>query len=1359
MALNVIGESGVRIRPVTSGFVPELEAYINNTAGRVAAEIPLAIGSVQLQGVIDDLKSSAAGGAVLPIELARSGVDAGLADIRKTAQAGADFALRADTSRVSSSLDDAQNSATQFGNQFGGVIDRLNGQIAGLGEGVQGLGRKLVNLLSSPGGALIGGGAIAGAFGFANVLSAGNQRLTRIEDSTAALEIQLGGTKQAADLVADILKTVQGTPFTLDQFIEAGRTLVTFGTAAEKIPTYLTAIGEAAAGSGQGIEAVGTITDVFSKIQIAGRATTDDWQRLGFVGVNALKIWGNAAGKTTAEMQQLVTDGAVPAEDAINQLIEGITNGSDGVAGKVNRLGGSMEKLRNTFSGAAGGLQAASARFGVALLDPFRESTVKLIQNATDALDTLAPVVRELLDQVADSKLLKDFVKSIAEIPTKLGPAIRIISELVRQAIRTTEVLIEGIKPVATIFGGALLASMAGFIRLLTNLFGLMERNAGVTKALAATLTSVFLVSKVTGWVSAMLGAIRRTTVFATAQAAVRAAAAGTNTELARQIILNNQLAISQGRSSVAAIGGATASAAETGIGITDVISSADSATSLASAAASAGDAARNVNGIGLAATESTGRVARMVAGLKNGANVIGQAIFTLVGGWTGIILGSLVAVGLGAKYFYDTFKKQAADAAKIKVEPLGDIRKDAQNYGERLSNQKKFNEEYARLIESTKPENQVNLEVDGSVGLFAGLAGIPGADALQSIIDLTPGLNGFGQAVDFVTNKTIDLTIAENAKATASAARTELRQQTAGYGRLASAIRSAEVEFGQLGLARETDAKKVAEQRKVLTEALTNSIDPKLKGQEYDDAVAKAAVNANTLAQFSAESLTIVQNALGLSMEEIASMSAPELAQAVRDAAAATAEAQAAAVGLSKGMAEVAQAYDNAKKAAEAYLSIAFAQQNSWLQGQVAADNYQQALGALQFSTDFTASNLQNVSQAMQAQIGAAYEAATAQATLSGSTDVTGDAAKAAAVEEAKLRDSFIEAAIGAGKTREEAENLATAFAGIPGSKTISIQIIVQDAELKAAEERLALIKAAYESAPFVVRPGAVGAAQTDVNRERNESALLRFYEGLAFQEQQRAQQAAQDEINSTEAQQAAQRAREDADRAAQEATREATRAAEEAAREAERLAEEAKRQREKELQDFLRTMEGIRNASQTMITSFEKLIDSFREKRRELIGDITKRVDFGTSTSVARLIKNADQRNAALTESQKGLGDLRKRGLSEDAVRSIGLTGKAEDARAIRRLLRASPEELKALSASVGKLGETATQAAYREQGEIIGREVRNVLEAWVETPGVQKPNVTIAEIVKLIRDSRGDSEKAASRISERLGGTVKR
>ena len=104
-------------------------------------------------------------------------------------------------------------------------------------------------------------------------------------------------------------------------------------------------------------------------------------------------------------------------------------------------------------------------------------------------------------------------------------------------------------------------------------------------------------------------------------------------------------------------------------------------------------------------------------------------------------------------------------------------------------------------------------------------------------------------------------------------------------------------------------------------------------------------------------------------------------VADAIEAAAGATVRAAAESVGLGDQLGIIATAYDEAKKSADSYVAIAYAQQNSFLEGQVAADNYQQSLAALQYSTDFTASNLQNVAQALQGQVGAAFTAAAAAA------------------------------------------------------------------------------------------------------------------------------------------------------------------------------------------------------------------------------------------------------------------------------------------------------------------------------------------------------------------------------------------
>ena len=547
-------------------------------SAEVGADLPLLVKSGLADDAIADAKLNAKAGAEFPLLPETAAAEIALGTTRGIAAAGADFPILPDTGLTEEAIGqliavtesgatmpvglnteqaltdlrrlqdavsgsvitpnvnvDGANAAIRslggVANQSEGALGSLGASIGGLttgvgslGAGITGTAGRLTGLLSSSS-LLVGGGLIGGAFAGASILSAGQNRLTTIEDSVAALEVQLGSAKAAGDVVADVLRVVKGTPFTLDQFIEAARTLTTFGVAAEKIPDYLTAIGEAAAGSGRGIEAVSTITDVFAKMQIAGRVTTDDWQRLSYVGVNALKLLGNAFGVTAEEMQGMITDGAVPANRAIDALIKGINEGSNGAAGQVNKLGGSMEKLRNTFSGAAGGLQAASARLGVAFLEPLRPASVKLLQTATEALDGLAPAAKKVFTALADTGIVDRFADALGSIPKLINETVaafeeggvgaalgklfgneevgktlgEILGRVGSVALSLKNILSEVVAaaaPIATVFGGALLNGLNGVLAILDPLLSTLAEAGPVVQALAVAVGGLVILKQ-----------------------------------------------------------------------------------------------------------------------------------------------------------------------------------------------------------------------------------------------------------------------------------------------------------------------------------------------------------------------------------------------------------------------------------------------------------------------------------------------------------------------------------------------------------------------------------------------------------------------------------------------------------------------------------------------------------------------------------------------------------------------------------------------------------------------------------------------------------------------------------------------
>ncbi len=63
----------------------------------------------------------------------------------------------------------------------------------------------------------------------------------------------------------------------------------------------------------------------------------EDINRIADTGVNALAILANAFDVTTEEMRDMISEGAVPAAEAIDILTTGIVEGSEG--GRNGRAG------------------------------------------------------------------------------------------------------------------------------------------------------------------------------------------------------------------------------------------------------------------------------------------------------------------------------------------------------------------------------------------------------------------------------------------------------------------------------------------------------------------------------------------------------------------------------------------------------------------------------------------------------------------------------------------------------------------------------------------------------------------------------------------------------------------------------------------------------------------------------------------------------------------------------------------------------------------------------------------------------------------------------------------------------------
>ena len=287
--------------------------------------------------------------------------------------------------------------------------------------------KQSISSISAVGtGAAVGLGAVIGGVlgvGAARALQGGFQRATILENSERALTKLLGTAEEAKALLTDVTEIVTGTPFRLDQFASAATQLLAFNVEAEKIPEVLRTIGDAAALSIDPDLTVDRLVRTFGQIQAAGKLATEDINQLTEAGVPAWALLGNQLGKTTLEMRDLVTEGAVPATQAIDLLLNGIQNGTDGVNGATVAFAGLSKELGTTLKGSLANFNTSISRLGANIITAFREPFTAALGAATAAVDLLGSALKILAVEIQQSPTFQLTQRGLSALTVTLKEA------------------------------------------------------------------------------------------------------------------------------------------------------------------------------------------------------------------------------------------------------------------------------------------------------------------------------------------------------------------------------------------------------------------------------------------------------------------------------------------------------------------------------------------------------------------------------------------------------------------------------------------------------------------------------------------------------------------------------------------------------------------------------------------------------------------------------------------------------------------------------------------------------------------------------------------------------------------------
>lgn len=323
---------------------------------------------------------------------------------------------------------------------FGSNIIGVNEKLSNLNSKISTLGSTLTTKVTLPVTAL-GASTVTTAIGF----------LKLKENTKIAFQVLLGSAEKAQKMLDDLYTFAKTTPFSYDTYLTAGKNLTAMGVAAENVIPYLEKMTNAAIATGAGQEGINTLTEAIGRMSSKGKIQLEELNRIIELGVPAVKILGNAYGKTEEKIYDMMSGGELLAKDALPKLLEGMNNGTNGVNGMTAAYGGLASEMKGTLSGALDSLHSKFRNMSLQIWDaenayPELTNVIKDFTNsldvvpkifksvsivATPALKSLSSKLKKLNDYLskADPKQLEKVGKAILGLAAA-GPALSLTSKL-----------------------------------------------------------------------------------------------------------------------------------------------------------------------------------------------------------------------------------------------------------------------------------------------------------------------------------------------------------------------------------------------------------------------------------------------------------------------------------------------------------------------------------------------------------------------------------------------------------------------------------------------------------------------------------------------------------------------------------------------------------------------------------------------------------------------------------------------------------------------------------------------------------------------------------------------------------------
>lgn len=363
---------------------------------------------------------------------------------------------------------------------------------------VQGVASTIASGLANA--AKVTGVALAGLGGTALFAGIKFNELQQVVNAT--LPVILGSASASKDLLAEINALNDSSPFARSSFLELTKVLAGFGVEAEKITPLIDSIQQTVAATGGGEQDLAELGQAFARLQSQGKLSGDILQSFSSRGVDVLNILAKtsvkaadgvselnpAFGQTTTAVRDLISEGLIPADLAIDSLTKGLKEKFDGATEGVSKnLPGALDRIRAK-------LRDLGAALTKAFVDPEGGGAlVDLLNAAATAVGALTKIVVPIFTPALEK--VANVITKLSEQVTALIKPLTETTGTVRNATNDLRPFLEsmdGLVPVLAVLAGAFPAAL-GF---LPTIGPILAQLGGGFGALAALFVVVAIRSK-----------------------------------------------------------------------------------------------------------------------------------------------------------------------------------------------------------------------------------------------------------------------------------------------------------------------------------------------------------------------------------------------------------------------------------------------------------------------------------------------------------------------------------------------------------------------------------------------------------------------------------------------------------------------------------------------------------------------------------------------------------------------------------------------------------------------------------------------------------------------------------------------